>query len=109
MAATVKQNPLTLWDYETHHAATQREREQRWSAPCRARVVHPKYGCVVVPHCSNYAAVLNAAEYWGCDWAEIINAEVWWAGPEDGPAVTMPEIYRNVDERWKIGAYASAQ
>jgi len=71
--------------------------------------VHPKYGCVVVPHCSNYAAVLNAAEYWGCDWVEIINAEVWWAGSEDGPAVTMPEIYRNVDEQWKIDAYAAVQ
>ena len=96
MAAAVKQNPLTLWDYETHHAAMQREREQRWNAPCLARVEHPKYGRVVVPHCSNYAAV-------------IINAEVWWAGPEDGPAVTMPEIYRNVDEQWKIGAYAAGQ
>lgn len=109
MAAAVKQNLLTLWDYETHHAAIQREREQRWAAPSCARVEHPKYGRIVVPHYSNFAAVLNAAEYWGCDWVEIINAEVWRAEPEDGPAVAMPEIYRNVGEQWKIGAYAAAQ
>lgn len=109
MAAAVKQKLITPWDYETHQAATQREREQRWNAPCRAKVVHPKYGSIIVPHCSNFAAILNAAEYWGCDWLEVINAEVWWARPEDGQAVTMPEIYRNVEEQWKIGAYAAVR
>lgn len=74
-----------------NYPAAEREREQRWNAPSRARVEHPKYGSVIVPHFSNFAAVLNAAEYWGCDWAEIINAKVWWAGPEDGPAVAMPQ------------------
>lgn len=93
MAAALKQNLLTLWDYETHHAAIQREREQRWSASCLAIVEHPKYGSVVVPHYSNFAAVLNAAEYWNCDWGEIINAGVWLARPEDGPAVAMPERF----------------
>lgn len=106
MAAAVKQNFLTRWDYETHHAAIQREREQRWNAPSWARVEYPKYGCVVVPHRSNFAAVLNAAEYWGCDWVEIINAQVWRVGPEDGQAVAMPEIYRNMEEQWKIDATA---
>lgn len=109
MAAAVKQTSLTDWDYETHQAAIQREREQRWNAPARARIEHPKYGVVVVPHYSNFAAVLNAAEYWGCDWLEIINVQVWRAEPEDGPAVAMPEIYRNVGEAWKIGASAAAQ
>lgn len=109
MAAAVKPYFLMAWDYDTHYAAIQREREQRWNTPGRAKVVHPKHGSVVVPHYSNFAAVLNAAEYWNCDWLEIINAEVWRAEPEDGPAVAMPEIYRNVEEQWKIGAYAAVQ
>ncbi len=101
MAAANKQNFLTEWNYETHRAAIEREREQRWNAQGRARVVHPKYGAVVVPHYSNYAAVLNAAEHWGCDWVEIIHeAEVWLAKPEDGPAATMPEKCGNMGEEY---------
>lgn len=92
MEAAVKQNIL---------AAIQREREQRWSAPCSARVEHPKYGRVVVPHYSNLAAVLNAAEYWNCNWVEVINAEVWLAKPEDGPAVAMPEQFVERQEAYK--------
>ena len=57
----------------------------------RARVVHPKYGAVVVPHRSNYAALLNAAEYWGCEWTDIRDAEVW-AVPL-GTAVVMPKEF----------------
>ena len=55
------------------------------------RVVSRKYGTVVVPHGSNFAALLNAAEVWGCDWTEIRDAEVWRAGAEDKP-VPMPHI-----------------
>lgn len=107
MAAATKQSFLTELNYEAHQAAIQREREQRWSAPARAKIEHPKYGVVVVPHYSNFAAVLNAAEYWGCDWLEIINVRVWRAEPEDGPAVAMPEICRSAGETWKIGASAA--
>lgn len=83
-----------------YQPAAERVREQRWGTPNRARVEHPKFGSVVVPHYSNFAAVLNAAEYWGCDWVEIINTQVWRAGPEDGPAVTMPERYRSTGDQW---------
>lgn len=43
-------------------AAERRARIHRWQAPGRARVVHPARGSVVVPHSSNLAAILNAAE-----------------------------------------------
>lgn len=66
-------------------AAERRAREDRWKAPARARVIHPVYGTVVVPHCSNLAAVQNAAEVWRCDWAEITDAQVWAAESEDMP------------------------
>lgn len=72
-------------------AAKRRARKSRWSAPARARVVHPTRGAVVVPHSSNLAAIMNAAEVWGCDWAEITDAKVWQAEPGD-VAVKMPYI-----------------
>ncbi len=71
--------------------AAERERAHRWEAPGRARVVHPAHGTVVVPHSSNLAAIMNAAEVWRCDWAEIMDAEVWAAEPGDIPA-KMPYI-----------------
>lgn len=79
---------------ENYRKAREREREHRWNAPNRARVAHPKYGTVVVPHSSNFAAILNAAEYWRCEWTEISDAEVWAATPEDGPAVMPREFCR---------------
>lgn len=72
-------------------AAKKRERKVRWSAPARARVVHPAHGAVVVPHSSNLAAVMNAAEVWRCDWAKIMDARVWAAEPGD-VAAKMPYI-----------------
>lgn len=57
----------------------------------RARVVHPKYGAVVVPHRSNYSALLNAAEYWGCEWTDIRDAEVW--AVSHSTAVVMPKEF----------------
>ena len=71
--------------------AAERAREHRWNVPGRARVVHPDHGTVVVPHSSNLAAIMNAAEVWRCDWAEITDAKVWAAGPGDIPA-KMPYI-----------------
>ena len=79
---------------ENYRKAVERSRESRWNAPGRARVVHPKYGAVVVPHQSNLSAMLNAAEYWRCDWLEIRGAEVWAANPEDGPVVRPREFCR---------------
>ena len=72
-------------------AAGKRSRESRWSAPGRARVIHPAHGTVVVPHSSNMAAIMNAAEVWRCDWTEITDAQVWAAEPGDVP-VKMPYI-----------------
>lgn len=75
-----------------HRRAIERERENRWNAKGRACVTHPKYGSVVVPHSSNLAALMNAAEYWGCDWSEITDASVMVAKPGDGPAVKPKEF-----------------
>lgn len=71
--------------------AAERSREHRWNVPGKARVVHPAHGTVVVPHSSNLAAIMNAAEVWRCDWTEITDAEVWAAEPGDVPA-KMPYI-----------------
>lgn len=54
-------------------------------------MVHPAHGAIVVPHSSNLAAIMNAAEVWRCDWAEITDAQVWAAEPGDVPA-KMPYI-----------------
>ena len=70
-------------------AAEERAREARWKAGGVARVVHPSHGTVVVPHSSNYAAILNAAEVWRCDWRTILDAEVWRAEPGEA-SVPMP-------------------
>lgn len=51
-----KVNP---WDAA---AAKERSRTYRWSAKGAARVSHPDHGTVVVPHHSNFAAIMNAAE-----------------------------------------------
>ena len=56
-----------------------------------SEVGHPKYGAVVVPHRSNYSALLNAAEYWGCEWTDIRDAEVW--AVSDSTAVVMPKEF----------------
>ena len=66
--------------YET--SVTERARRERWQASGCARVV---------PHGSNFAALLNAAEVWGCDWTEIRDAEVWRADKEERP-VPMPHL-----------------
>ena len=76
--------------YKDMTLAARRARESRWKAKTCSRVVHPRFGEVIVPHTSNYAAMLNAAEYWGCDWLEIIDdVEVWAVGPDAVP-VKMP-------------------
>lgn len=75
--------------YET--SVTERARRERWQASGCARVVSRKYGTVVVPHGSNFAALLNAAEVWGCDWTEIRDVEVWRADKEERP-VLMPHL-----------------
>ena len=77
---------------QTRRAAEERSRIHRWQVPGRSRVVHPAHGAVVVPHTSNLGAIMNAAEVWGCDWAEILDAQVWAAAGEK--AVPMPTLYK---------------
>lgn len=69
----------------------ERARRQRWSAGGTARVIHPLHGTVVVPTSSKLTAIMNAAEVWGCKWADILDAEVWRAEPEEKP-IPMPYI-----------------
>lgn len=83
--------PKMYFDRDSYQQSVRRAHEERWRVRGRARVVHPKYGAVVVPHRSNYAALLNAAEYWGCEWTDIRDAEVW-AVPL-GTAVVMPKEF----------------
>lgn len=63
------------FDRDSYQKSARRAREERWRVRGRARVVHPKYGAVVVPHRSNYSALLNAAEYWGCEWTDMEGSE----------------------------------
>lgn len=62
---------------EIRRHAEKRCRRNRWSASGRARVIHPVYGEAIVPCASKFAAILCAAEVWKCDWAKIMDAEVW--------------------------------
>ena len=74
---------------QTRREAVARARFHRWQVPGRSKVVHPAHGAIVVPHASNLAAILNAAEVWRCDWATILDAEVWAADPAE-PVAKMP-------------------
>lgn len=76
----------------TRTAVARRARILRWRVPGRSKVVHPAHGAVVVPHASNLCAIMNAAEVWGCDWAEILDAQVWAAPGEK--AAPMPTLYK---------------
>lgn len=60
-----------------------RSKLERWSAPGKARVVHPERGTVIVPCSSPLAAIMNAADVWGCSWTELDGARVWAAEPGD--------------------------
>jgi peptidyl-tRNA hydrolase len=69
-------------------------RIRRWTATTRAKVVHPKYGSVIVPSTSKLSALENAAEYWRTTWLEIRDAGVWAVEPDEGPTVRPKEFYR---------------
>jgi hypothetical protein len=77
-----------------YELAVARGRAQRWAGKRKARVSHPAYGTVIVPHLSNYAAILNAAEYWKCPWTDLTDAAVVRVGPEEGPVVRPKEFCR---------------
>ena len=69
----------------------ERARRHSWRAQGKARVVHKKFGSIVVPCSSKLTALMNAAEVWHCGWTELREAEVWAADMEDVP-VSMPFI-----------------
>ena len=81
----------TGMEYCATRSHVERARLGRWGAKSMAKVVHPTRGTVVVPHHSNLAALMNAAEVWGCSWMEIRDAKVWAADPGAAP-VPMPHI-----------------
>lgn len=76
--------------------ATRRDRLQRWSYPGKARVIHPKYGELIVPCASPLAALTCAAEVWGVDVLEISEEGEVWVCDQALPAAQPPE--------WKGGA-----
>lgn len=84
-----------------HVSAEAAARRDRWAAPGRAKVTHPRFGSVVVPHCSALGATKNAAEYWGVHWLEISDAEVRAATPEDGRAVCPRDFIADAMEALK--------
>ena len=59
-----------------HKINVERQNKRRRNFPSRARVTHPAHGEIIVPCASPLAAVMCAAEAWGCDWAEILDSEV---------------------------------
>lgn len=72
-----------------------KSRSQRWLAKNKSRVIHPKYGEVVVPHLSKFSAIENAAEFWKCEVGDIItDAQVMWVENET-PARRPKEFCRN--------------
>ena len=57
--------------------AERRAHRERWDYPGRVRVVHPRYGTVIVPGRSKLSAILCAAEKWRVPWTELSDAQVW--------------------------------
>lgn len=74
----------------------ERSRKERWMAKGRARVSHPLYKPVIVPHASAYAAILNAAEYWGVDAYDLMRSGVCKveATPRGAGKVVVPKEFR---------------
>ena len=81
----------TGMEYRARLSTQERARLERWESKATARVIHPVHGTVVVPHHSNLAAVMNAAEVWGCDWTELRDAAVLRSELGDIPA-HMPHL-----------------
>lgn len=83
--SSLKNRVALIFRTETEIAeAKLRERHTRWSAKARSRVEHPAHGAVIVPHASSYSAICCAAEVWGCDTMEVMDAAVTLV-PQDAP------------------------
>jgi len=68
-----------------------RTRRERWRFPAKARVIHPVRGEMIVPAASPFAAILCAAEAWGCPFFEIRDARVWRIENEEANAMSRTE------------------
>lgn len=89
-----------LWNTATPEylrAARERSILYRWNAPAVSKVIHPAYGEIIVPHCSNLSALMCAADVWRCDWTEIRGAEIRWV-PPGAQAVPMPDMAEALDK-----------
>ena len=72
-------------------AAEQLDKTSRWTKKGLARVTDKDRGSIVVPCGSPYSALLCAAEYWGCGWAEITGATV--VAAEPGAIAVSPPAH----------------
>lgn len=63
--------------YKDMTLAARRARESRWKAKTCSRVVHPRFGEVIVPHTSNYAAFPKGTNFAAVTNAQITQAENW--------------------------------
>jgi hypothetical protein len=70
--------------------AERRDRMRRWDYQGKARVVHPRFGELIVPCASPLAALLCAAEVWGVDVQEITEEGEVWACDQTLPAAKPP-------------------
>lgn len=74
--------------------AERRDRMRRWNYPGKARVIHPKYGELIVPCASPLSALHCAAEVWGVDVLEITGDGEVWVCDQTLPAAKMPGTER---------------
>lgn len=77
--------------------AERRARFYRWNAKGKSRVIHPRYGDLIVPHSSYLGAILCACEVWGVSFSAISADVEVWACDQSLPAVKMPGTERSAE------------
>lgn len=101
-----KRTGSPVWDEDRIRAADAREANGRWAAKSKARVTHPMWGSVIVPCSSPLAAVHCAAEVWGVDWLQVINAKVEACDQslptEPRPVKEADKPEKNSDKSWMV-------
>ena len=71
--------PFIEWTPDRQQAGSERNRLTRWDTKARARVVTADGTEVIVPHISNYSAILCAAEILNVPRETLMDAAVWTA------------------------------
>lgn len=69
--------PFDAWTAEREEAGKARNSGTRWDTENRARVVTDDGVTVIVPHISNYSAILCTGEILGKEPGELMDAAVW--------------------------------